>query len=461
MSNPSSPRNLGRTHSFEALEVEGELPSDLAGTLYRVGPGLFERFGVRVDHPFDADGAITAVRVAAGGARGATQIIESEGYREEEAAGRRLYGSGASTLRQLRNNFTGRAKNTANTSAWAWNGGLYALMEGARPTELDPETLAVAGERDLGVVARTFSAHPHRVAELETTFNFGVRYGKHCGLDLYALPDAGPVRQIGAIDLPHNTLVHDFVATSTHLVFVICPVELIMWRALLGIGGIAKMLRWTPALGCELIVVPLAEPERPKRISCDAFWVWHFANGFAHGNDLVLDLCRYADFGSLDAIATGVRRSDPPRYQRAFIDLDAGRVRFELRGDAGVEFPRVHPAVEGRAHQFAWVSVEPEGPETGEGVGRIEPERGTLRAWMPAAGIKSGEPIPVPRGRGDDETDVWVLSLCHDGDSDRSFVAVLDGHEPERGPVAKLWFDQRIPQTYHGVWVGADSEKTA
>ena len=45
--------DLPREHGFEPLEVEGRLPADLAGTLYRVGPGLFSSFGRRYGHLFD------------------------------------------------------------------------------------------------------------------------------------------------------------------------------------------------------------------------------------------------------------------------------------------------------------------------------------------------------------------------------------------------------------------------
>ena len=52
-------QNLTRSHGFEPLDLEGQVPEDLRGTLFRVGPGVFERFGVEVAHPFEADGAIT------------------------------------------------------------------------------------------------------------------------------------------------------------------------------------------------------------------------------------------------------------------------------------------------------------------------------------------------------------------------------------------------------------------
>lgn len=38
--------------------IEGEIPSDLAGTLFRNGPGLMDVAGNRLDQPFDGDGMI-------------------------------------------------------------------------------------------------------------------------------------------------------------------------------------------------------------------------------------------------------------------------------------------------------------------------------------------------------------------------------------------------------------------
>lgn len=445
--------NLARAHGFEAVEVEGVVPDDLAGTLVRVGPGLFERFGVRVSHPFEADGVVSAIRFdGRGGAQRAARVLESEGFREEQRAGRRLYGSGAPWLRQLRNNFNQRSKNTANTSAWSWSDRLFALMEGGKPTELDPETLEALGERDLdGVVTRAFSAHPHRVAELETTFNFGVRYGKTTSLDLFALPDAGPARRLGRVELPWASLVHDFIATTTHLVFVICPAKLVLWRALLGVGGFSKLFSWEPELGCELIVVPLAEPDRPLRIRGDGFWVWHFANGFRRGDELVFDLCRYVDFSTLDAIARERTVTAPPLYHRAVVDLNRAQVRSEALIDGGAEFPRVHPRVEGSEHRFAWIR---RALGDREGIARLELETGAERVWAPEAELGISEPILVPRDASD-EAEVWVLILCHDDRREQSCVAILDGRDPAAGPVAKLWFDQTIPLTFHGTWVEA------
>ncbi|WP_437725669.1 carotenoid oxygenase family protein [Sorangium sp. So ce861] len=163
--------DLEAEYGFSPLAVEGALPEGLEGTLFRVGPARATLFGVRVPHPFEADGGVLAVRMAGGRAEGAHRLVRSRGLVEELAAGRRLYGSTlpwpARLLRALRGG--GEGKNVANTSPFVAGGRLFALMEAGRPTELDPATLDTLGESDLGgVLGPTFSAHPHRVAARRT-----------------------------------------------------------------------------------------------------------------------------------------------------------------------------------------------------------------------------------------------------------------------------------------------------
>src|SRR5512138_3029622 len=58
--------DLPREHGFEPLVVEGNIPRELRGTIVRNGPGLFGQFGKRYSHPFEADGAATAIRLGDG-----------------------------------------------------------------------------------------------------------------------------------------------------------------------------------------------------------------------------------------------------------------------------------------------------------------------------------------------------------------------------------------------------------
>ena len=86
-----------------------------------------------------------------------------------------------------------------------------------------------------------FSAHPHRVASRRAIYNFGLEYGRKTKLHTYELPDVGPARHLGAIELPGAPMLHDFIATDTHLVFFVSPVRVDIPRMMLQLGALQML----------------------------------------------------------------------------------------------------------------------------------------------------------------------------------------------------------------------------
>ncbi len=108
-----------------ALElVEGTLPADLLGALYRNGNGRFEHQGVWYDHLFDGDGMIAKFTFDGQTVRYCNRYVRTAEFVEEEKAGRMLYRSFGTNLPGgfLKNAFKLQFKNTANTSV-IWHGG--------------------------------------------------------------------------------------------------------------------------------------------------------------------------------------------------------------------------------------------------------------------------------------------------------------------------------------------------
>ncbi|MGE5186488.1 MAG: carotenoid oxygenase family protein [Acidobacteriota bacterium] len=432
--------DLKREHGFEPLRVEGKLPAELRGTLYRNGPGQFGQFGKRYTHPFEADGATTAIRIADGKAAGASRIHATAGLVAERAAGKQLYGLAVAWPRRFANGLRRRFKNTANTNIIAWQGRLFALMEAARPTELDPRDLSVIGETDLGVVVAAFSAHPHRVAARRATYNFGLEYGRVTKLHTYELPDAGPARHLGVLALPGAPMLHDFIATESHLVFFVSPVRVDVPRMLLQLGSFEQLFRWKPEHGTEVIAVPIDRPHEPVRFTTDAFYQWHFANAFSRGHELVIDYVRYPNFDSfreIGAVGAGAQRDvlATGRYHRATLDLGARTLRSTQLADRACEFPTVTPGEEGREHRVAYAAFDEL-----TAIGSVD-AHGQIRAHELPAGERASEPLRV----GD-----HVLVLCHVRDA--AYVAVYDAGRIPDGPIAKIWIDHHVPITFHGTF---------
>lgn len=432
--------NLGREHGFEPARVEGTLPAQLRGTLYRNGPGQFGQFGTRYSHPFEADGAATAIRFADGKALAASRIHTSAGLRDERAAHKILYGLSAPWPRRIASGLRGKRKNTANTNVMVWQDRLFALMEAARPTELDPADLSTIGETDLGVIGAMFSAHPHRVESRKALYNFGLEYGRVTKLHMYELPDVGAARHLGAIELAGPPMLHDFIATDTHLVFFISPVRLNVPRMLFAVGTFDKLFQWKPQHGTEVLCVPIDRPTEVLRFTTDAFYQWHFANAWSRANELVVDYVRYPDFASFNRIGeagAGAQHEvlSDGQYHRATIDLAARTLRSEQLSDRRCEFPTLVPGTEGREHAITYAAFDDL-----TAIGSID-ARGRVISHELPAGERASEPIYV---------DGHVLVLCHTVGA--AYVGIYDAARIPDGPVAKVWIDHHVPITFHGTF---------
>jgi all-trans-8'-apo-beta-carotenal 15,15'-oxygenase len=182
--------------------VEGTIPADLVGTLFRNGPGRFERGGARYAHMLDGDGLVTRfsfappleeeeAAAAGGGGAGAaasspsaattphghphprsrppgarvhftSRFVRTAELAAEEYAGKVLFRSTFGTAKAggpMANAFDMKLKNPANTHVIAWGGRLLALWEAGPPHELDPATLATRpGPATLGGLVSPGSA---------------------------------------------------------------------------------------------------------------------------------------------------------------------------------------------------------------------------------------------------------------------------------------------------------------
>ncbi|MEM9193125.1 MAG: carotenoid oxygenase family protein [Myxococcota bacterium] len=451
---------LTREHGFEPLRIEGTLPPELNGTLYRTGPAHFESFGEPYGHWFDGDGAISAVRIDEGRAFGAVRFVQTEGLRHERRAGRRIYGGyGTASRRSWRAPFGGRAKNTANTSCLAWGGRLLSLWEAGHPYEIDPQTLRTIGETDLGgAIPGAFSAHPHYVAALDTTFNFGVSYGRKTHLDLFALRRGGRADRLARFSIP-PFMVHDFAATDRHLIFFCSPLRLDLRVAALNLGYYEQNLRWRPDEGTEILIFPLRDLDRPIRLKADPFFQWHFVNAFEEGDEIVADFIHYDSFrATSEWLRSFLHRRPrvpmPGQPRRARINLRRGSVSVDPFTDVVGEFPKVAPRAFGAAYRYFWMGAHSTPNRETDGlwdrIAKVDARSGAVELTDLGPGQHPSEPIFVPRPGAQAEDDGWIVSACYDTRSQHSFVAVLDARHPSAAPLARLWFDHHIPMAFHG-----------
>ena len=176
--------------SAEAL-LDGSVPKDLEGTFFRTGFGRFEigktarSDGIKVLHPFDADGLISAVTMKDGKATYRHSLVRTDGLRKELKT-KKMSGRGTFANHKPRGvlgNFLSLGiKNVANTNVLYWGDRLLALWEGGHPYSMEPDSLRTTGEYDFKGLLKAgdaFTAHPRvdantgRLVGFTSRRNFG------------------------------------------------------------------------------------------------------------------------------------------------------------------------------------------------------------------------------------------------------------------------------------------------
>ena len=140
-------------------DIEGRIPLDLRGTLFRNRPSLFSRGETQYGHYLDGDGCITRLTLSNGKAHFRTAYVETKEYMDETGSQKVLYRGTFRTQREanivgplcLNNGFDLYLKNAANTNIIYWAGKLLALFEAGVPHRIDPKTMKTIGVDDMNI----------------------------------------------------------------------------------------------------------------------------------------------------------------------------------------------------------------------------------------------------------------------------------------------------------------------
>lgn len=456
-------QDLPREHGFEPLRIEGKIPEDLSGTLYRNGPSLFSSFGERYRQFPDGDGAVSAVRFANGNASGAVRVVQSKGLVEERVRGKRIYGTYGTPCVRLIDRILGKIKNGSNTSVLHWQGRIYALFENGFPTELTTDDLQTIGEQDLGgVVIQTFTAHPHKHPTRNSIINFGVRYGPTTQIDLFEIPDDGSARRLGSFPISAG-LVHDFCVTEKHAIFFIPSMRFQLLKQMLGFGVYADNFKWRPDLGTEVMIVPLDNPSKFSKLTIDASFQWHFVNAYEEGDNIIIDRLPYPDFDStnlwFNQVSHGdIRRQANGNLMRTIINTKTNTATSEKLWERSCEFPTINNTRSGLPYRYGYINAHTDEKAAASvwydklvkwdfKTDKILAEISLGENHYPAEGIFAPSKHPTAEDSG------YILTLVFDAISNTSYIAILDAQKLEEGPLARAWFDHHIPVTFHGIWV--------
>jgi all-trans-8'-apo-beta-carotenal 15,15'-oxygenase len=291
--------SLTQEYEYWIDDIEGEIPPELAGTLFRNGAGLLDINGERLHHPFDGDGMISRITFINGRAHFRNRFVQTPGYLAEQKAGKILYRGVFGTQKSggwLANIFDFKLKNIANTNVIYWGKKLLALWEAAEPYLLNPQTLETLGNEYFnGVLSKgeAFSAHP-RIDPNGTLVNFAIKPGLSTTITIFELNKNGEITSKKNHNVPGFCFIHDFVITENYCIFFQNPVNFNPIPFALGICGAAECIKIQKNQPTKIIIIPRkTQTENVKVLETKAGFIFHHVNAFELENEIIVDSICY------------------------------------------------------------------------------------------------------------------------------------------------------------------------
>jgi carotenoid cleavage dioxygenase-like enzyme len=457
------------------LPMEGSLPPDLQGTLFRVGPrGTGRTSGERPPPASDDTAEDTA-----GLPPGALHAVELRD------------GAAVSYLSR---------ESDADAGVFWHAGSVLALPETGLPLRYS----RVLEEQGFGGSLKIpVASHTHRVAADGCRVLFSVEDRNDTdagsgdgddadGSDAETLDEgiwllvgewdaAGALRTAQAVSLERATWQHDIAVTARHVVFIESPTR--------PVPGLAATVPfgWVPGAEGWVGVVDRGGDGAVQWFRYDPALVTHVLGAWEEpaqraaggaDTDIVLYVCRYdvpeegqpTDLGASVVGPQGIGLT-PIGDSLAVLErwrLHGDRLERTQVDERNVEYPRMDAVLTGGPFRFGYcvetswgggAATSGSSSSVGHpGLLRLDLQRHEVAPWTPGPGRTPSEPIFVRArdGHGDDEG--WLLSVVDDPDRGASDLYVLDASSfGRRRPEAVIHLPERLPFRSHGEWVPADA----
>jgi carotenoid cleavage dioxygenase-like enzyme len=459
------------------LAVEGRLPPWLTGTFVRNGPGLFEAGGREVAHWFDGpallrgfefepaseSGDATDSRAADGDrVRYRNRFLRTEAYeavRSGEVAAAGFAESADRGLLDRLRNLLPEPTDNANADVARLGGEYVALTESPRAVRFDLGTLSTEGELawadDLPVGHTT--PHLRPAPDGEGHVGYLTEFLPRSSYRLFRVGPSEPRReQFARVPVEEPAYMHSLAVADRFAVLVEPPFLIPPHRVLTGSGSMVDRYEWRPQRGTRFVVVDRETGAVVCSPTTAPFLVFHHANAYREGEQLVVDLVAFDSPAVLRGMyLEELRASDGGgggELRRYRVPLSGATPTVETLA-TGVSMPTVDDRRTGRRYRHVYCQhTDGDGPA--DEVVRVDVATGETATWTAAAYVS--EPVFVPRGDGDAAGDPpatpegAVLVEVLDPERRRSGVVVLDAAEMSER--ARVWAPHHLPFGFHGSY---------
>ena len=421
------------------LAVDGRLPLALSGTYVRTGPNAIAIPDPSTHHWFNGTGMLHGVAIRDGKA----QWYKARWIEPPDVDADVPPASIATA-----------ASGNGNGSVFLHGGRIYVVNDQALPCEINT-SLETLGARDFqGRLKIGMNSHP-KVDPVDGSLHTLGYDVEHAQLRYNAFDRQGHALASATIDVQRPIMVHEFLVTATHLVYLDLPVVLDMEAAF---ADEPLPYRWHGGHQARIGIARRDAPARVDWYPIAPCFVLHGFNAYDDGEDVVIDVVRHERM--FDRCRNGPGEG-APSVVRWRVLARAGRVLEDTLDPSAQEFPAINATRIGREHRY------------GYSIG-CSPLSGTLNHFASSRIVKHdfshgtqcsvslGDDclvseltfVPSPGARAED--DGWLVGFAHVPGEARSELLVLPAQDLRAGPVARVLLPRRVPFGFHGTWIPGD-----
>ena len=453
----------GTTQEGETVltEVEGKIPQDLSGNLYRIGPGQKENHGVVYQHMFDGDAYLAGLHFdGSQSVRLKTRFIETPERAEEIAKGAMIYNE-FGTKNPNFMPILKTPKNTPNVNILPWEGKLLAFSEGGTPSMIGPKDFSFQGHYDFhGTLASDigFTAHPKFDPKTGEGFAYGMHHGRDLALVVFRIdPHTRALTTLYTLPQTSMYLLHDMVLTDDYIMFLVPPITYDLFGVLTGWKSLFDSVQFWPDNPTRIMIMRRDGTGAPVIINQPAWSLSHNGNAFQADGKIYLDTFITGDYSSKDMMRSWPRQdlvhSTPDTMVRLTIDPVAGKVLSTSSYGNSTEYPRFDLRKTGQDLRYLYTmeTANSDDQLVNTAILRHDLQRGSLERAQTLATRALGETIFVPHPGKDSEESGWLMTMGYDSSRDESFLEIRDAGSFEFE--ARVWTKQFIPLGFHGNFV--------
>lgn len=466
---------LQNEYDIQELRVEGEIPRELNGTLYRTGSNQhYHPLEADHFHWFDGDGMVHAFQLHEGRASYRNRWVETDGLKSERAAGRALYngifGSGGIQQPPLPEGAP-EIKTVAGINVIKLADRVLTLHEvESYYWELEPKTLETLGKFDFnGKTNGMLTGHPHEDPQTGEMLFYALDNERKI-LECFAVSKKdAEITSLHRTPMPFAPWVHDFIFSTDYYIFLFSPVQArplepgriasgkSSWSFDYDAGG--KILLMHRRTGKVKWI------EIPPTILAD-----HYLNAYQDGKKIIIDasVCTISVNGKFNVedyfpfpVIEGPSPFSQPYLYRFTIDLTTNKVQYSQIGDFSAEFVRPNENLLGVRHRYGYMAGlhSPQLKEISFNC-LVKHDyvtgKSTFQKLSKLYDMVPGEPVFVPRSNAKDEDDGWILAVWYDPRRNASEMVIQEAKDFDGEPVARIKLDHRVPPGFHGNWIPED-----